>query len=119
MEASALLMLQVVICTWNLSHKKTTILSKYKLGFSRRYLQRASSMGSVILCHRPTRVGGALTLPRRQRLDQMFVIERLLHLAALAILDIVSLLLYIMLRMNSSIEGGSFGTILPCGLADS
>lgn len=49
----------------------------------------------------------------------MLVIERLLQSAASAIWDVGSELLYIISRMNSSFEPGSFGAILPHGLADS
>jgi hypothetical protein len=48
-----------------------------------------------MLHRRPTRVGGALTLPNRRMLLLMLMMERLLYSAASAISDVVSDLLRI------------------------
>jgi hypothetical protein len=95
-----------------LIHKKTTISSWYKSGFSRRRSQRASSIGGVIVRRRPIPLAGALTLPKHREFERAVLIDRGVQWAAWAI----SALVYdcgscIMSRMSSSRHDSSVGAI--------
>lgn len=83
--------------TLNSSHKKLPISSTYKPGISARWSQKTSSVTGVMLGGGPGVIVGELGLPNNLIFLRVLVIERSLHFARLAICDIVSLFLLIIL----------------------
>lgn len=77
----------------NSSHKKMAILSIYKPGFSARWSQRVSSITEVMLDGWPAGTDGDRGLPKSRKFLRMLVTDRLLHLATLAICEMVSFFL--------------------------
>lgn len=104
-------MLHVVTCTWNSSHRKIAISSRYRWGFSSRWSQRALSITGVSLRGRPPLFGGAFTSPKRFMLVTCLVIVLGWQPAALAIWEWVSSLLKIISRINSRVDEARMGAI--------
>ena len=97
----------------NSSHRKLAISSIYKPGISARWSQRASSITGVMLGGGPGGIVGELGLPNNLMFLRTLVIERSLHFASLAICDVVSLfLLIIMCTIILRCHGFRFRAIL-------
>lgn len=114
MEVSALLIVDVVVSVSNSSHINNAISSRYNPGFSSRWSQSASNVTGVMLRRRPTRFGGALTLPNSRRLERIFLTDRSLQPAASAIWDAVSGSPLINIsRMRMSCDTANLGAMIP------
>ena len=95
----------------NSSSKKSTISSRYRLGFSSKYSHKASNIGGVMLRGRPTPFEGAFVEPKWRRFDCIAKTKRSLQPTTSAILA-GGQLLKVISWICTCYESARFGAIM-------